>query len=390
MADLQEWQPLLAILASGPRENGTVELAEAASRLVAWSEGAGLEAALVSFTAHPHSLRLAGLVAFAGSFLYWRLLRDGRAGLALAVALALPLVMVLDLDQGRPIFSRIHSATQQHVAFTVPAAGPVEQRLLVTAHYDSKTDLLDHTARAPVEAAALPVTLVMIAAALLALRGATGGRVARALVTAAPWLALASGAAFFATLSGGAFVSARSPGALDDGAACAVALRLAERTAAVPLARTELEVILLSGEEIGTQGARALARERFAAAPDLPTAVLNLEGLGAAPDLAVLAHERFTLRSHPADPGLLARVDAVHQARRGKPLHRLGGGVTDAREFLARGIPAVTLLSDPPGHAPIRGLHSAADDLARLDAAALDEQLALLAAVVRAIDAHGL
>jgi hypothetical protein len=388
MNGLQEWQPLLEILAQGPRENGTPGLAEAANRLVAWSAAAGLEPERIAFVAYPWALRLGGLVALAGALFYWRLARDGRAGIALAVAVVTPLLLLTDLE-GHPSFSLVRSTRQEHVAVSVEPTGPVERHLLVTAHYDTKTDLLDHVARAPVEAAALPVTLVMVAGALLQLVRARG-RVARVVIVAAPWLALASGVGFFATLSGGAFLPDRSPGALDDGAACAVALRLAERVAADPLATTRLEVILLSGEEVGTQGARALARARFARPPERPTAVLNLELLGATPDLAALARERFTLRSLPADPGLLAHVDAVHRERRGTPLHVSGGGVTDGREFLARGIPAVTLASDPPGHAPLRRLHSAADDAFRIDPAALDEQLALLEATVRRIDAEGL
>jgi len=409
MPDLQEWQPLLAILAEGPRENGTPGLARAAERLVAWSEAAGLEPVLLPFVAHPWALWLGGLVALAGSLLYWRLLRDGRAAAALAVALATPAVLVADLEGAWPTFSRLHAARQHHVALAVEPSGPVEQQVIVTAHYDTKTDLLDHAAREPVEAAALPVVLWMAAGAALALagvgrrgEGAPGGRAARApwrrgteaaarraaraVVASAPWVALVSGLVFFATLSGGAFLPTRSPGALDDGAACAVALRLAERTAAAPLVRTRLEVILLSGEEVGTQGARALARDRFARPPELPTAVLNLEILGAAPDLAALARERFTLRSYPADPALVERVDAVHRARRGAPLHVAGAGVTDARELLARGVPAVTLASA----GAVRGLHSPADDRSRIDPEALEEHLALLAATLQHVEIHGL
>jgi len=387
------WDALLPILAEAPRENGTAALALAAEQLEAALRAAGLEPVLIPFAAHPYALRLAGVVALAGAVLYGRLLRGGRAALALLVAVAIPAAILLDLERGWPVFSWLHTWPQHHVSATVPAAGEPVQRLLVTAHYDTKTDLLDHVARAPVEAASAPVTLLMVLAAVLAWlgprrrRGAERAR--RALVAATPWLALASGLAFFATLSAGAFLPERSPGALDDGGACAVAARLAERIARAPLARTELEVLLLSGEEVGTQGALVLARERFAVPPALPTAVVNLEILGAAPDLAALATERFTLRSFRADPRLVALADEVHRERRGTPLHLLGGGVTDARAFLARGVAALTLVSDAPGHPPARGLHSAADDRSRLDTAALEEHLAFLEDLARRIDRIG-
>ena len=249
--------------------------------------------------------------------------------------------------------------------------------------------------RAPIELAGLPVTALMIAAALWTLsrrgtlaRGAPLPRLAR---IAVPVAAL-YGVAMFAALSAGAFVPRRSAGALDDGAACALLVRLAERLhAAGPLPRTEVEVVLLAGEESGVQGSWEYARGRFKQPPDLPTAAINLEFIGAASDLAVFGKETFTLRAYPAAPGVVALLDAVHRQRRQKPLHVTWyGAATDARSFLAHGIPAATLTSDLPAHALPRGLHAASDDRARLDPAALDSTLDYLEQVVRLADRRGL
>jgi Zn-dependent M28 family amino/carboxypeptidase len=246
-----------------------------------------------------------------------------------------------------------------------------------------------------VELAGLPVTALMIAAALWTLRrrhdlarGAPLPRVAR--VTAA--IAVVYGVAMFAALTAGAFMARRSPGALDDGAACALLVRLAERLhAGAPLQRTDVEVVLLAGEESGVQGSWEYARTRFAQPPELPTALINLEFIGASPDLAVFGREAYTLRSYPADPTLVGMLDAVHRQQRDKPIYvtPFGAG-TDARSFLAHGIPAATLASDLPGHAYPRGLHSAADDRSRIDVAALDATLGYLEAVVRLADERGL
>jgi hypothetical protein len=65
------------------------------------------------------------------------------------------------------------------------------------------------------------------------------------------------------------------------------------------------------------------------------------------------------------------------------------GAATDARSFLAHGVPAATLKSDLPGHALERGMHSTADAPDRLDPAALDASLAYLEAVVRLADQRG-
>ena len=169
-------------------------------------------------------------------------------------------------------------------------------------------------------------------------------------------------------------------------------MRLASQLAEGPaLERTEVEVILFSAEEVGVQGSWVYAAERFAQPPELESFVVNLEGLGASADHGVLPAERFSLRSLPPDARLVELLDAVHRERFGKPLVALPvGGATDARSFLAHGVPAATLVTREPGQLFPRGLHSARDDRSRLDEAALDASLAYLIDVVRRADARGL
>jgi Zn-dependent M28 family amino/carboxypeptidase len=177
---------------------------------------------------------------------------------------------------------------------------------------------------------------------------------------------------------------------LDDGAACALLIRVAEVFARAPLARTTLEIALLSAEEIGVQGSRDFVRARLVpAAPS--TMVINFEAIGAAADLAVFGSERFTLRSYRPDVGLVATLDTVHRRRRDSNLHVTWyGASTDARSFLAAGIPAATLTSDLPNHALLRHMHSAADTRARVDEAALDETLAYVLDVLTELDTRSI
>ena len=169
-------------------------------------------------------------------------------------------------------------------------------------------------------------------------------------------------------------------------------VRVAEELAArPPPTRTEVEVLLLSAEEVGVQGSWAYAARRFAAPPALPTFVVNLEGIGASAELAVLGRERFTLRSFEPDARLVALLDARYRMLFGRPLERTGfGGATDARSFLAHGIPAATLVSREPGGGLARGLHSAQDSRTRLDQAALESSVAFLLDLVSAADARKL
>ena len=384
---LERWDPLLVRLADVPRENGTAALHETANFLAGSVEAAGLVPELVAFTAYPWSLRIAGVVVLVGTLVYMRLMGAGRSLAAFALIVAVSGALLLDLERHRPVFSWLGSETQYHVTTRVAPTGAAERRIAFAAHYDTKTDLLDHDQRAPAEWLAAPTTALMLLAAGLAWwRPGSTHVVVRGIVRVVPWLGVAFGVLYFAVLSAGAFVPARSPGALDDGAACAVMVRLAEELAARPLERTEVELWWLSAEEVGVQGSWAFARERFATPPALPTSVVNLESLGAAPGLMVNARESFTLHSYPADPALVAQADRVHRARNDEPIPVEGTGATDARSFLAHGVPALTLLSDLRGHPHARGLHSRHDDRSRLDLAALEEHVAFLADLARLHD----
>ena len=166
-----------------------------------------------------------------------------------------------------PIVSWIGATPQHHVVARLPAGLPT-QRLILSAHYDTKTDLLDHVARAPIELLGLPVTALMIVAAVWAARRRHRAGPLPLVARIAGWTAVVYGLGLFASLTAGMFVRARSPGALDDGAACAVLIRLAERLkAAGPLPHTEVEIALLSGEEIGVDGSWEYARQRFTDPP---------------------------------------------------------------------------------------------------------------------------
>jgi len=393
MGAMPGWDELLARLAELPRENGSAALHRTASFLYDVFERAGLEVTLVPFPAEPYALRLAGVIALGGGLLYFRFMRTRRHAAALATALVLPVLLLAQLELRLPVFGWVGAETQHHVIARLPARSPA-QRLLLTAHYDTKTDLFDHAQRAPIDWLVGPVLLLMVFGALAASSAARlrrGRRGLRALGSVAAWSAALYGVLGFLALSAGVFVPQRSPGALDDGASCALLVRLASQLAEGPaLARTEVEVILFSAEEVGVQGSWAYAAERFAQPPEFETFVVNLEGLGASADHGVLPAERFRLRSLPPDPRLVALLDAVHRERFGRPLEVLPErGATDARSFLAHGVPAATLVTREPGRILSRGLHSARDDRSRLDEAALDASLAYLLDVVRRADARG-
>ncbi|HEY5659040.1 MAG TPA: M20/M25/M40 family metallo-hydrolase [Myxococcota bacterium] len=393
MPQTTPWTDLLARLAELPRENGSPELQRALDFLGEALLRAGADVERIPFLAQPYGLRMLGVAALVGGLLYGRFARARRWRAALAVALLTPLLLVAQVDQIVPLLGRIGAQTQQHLAARI-APERVEQRLIFAAHYDTKTDALDHVERVPALAAAVAIAPLLALAALAGalLRDPARVRAVRLLLHLSPWLAALSGALVFAALSAGAFAPRRSPGALDDGAACAVLVRLVEALAAAPaLQRTEVVVLLFSAEEVGAQGSWAYARERLAEVPTQPTAVVNLELLGAGRQHAVLGSEHFALRRFAPDPALVERLAAAHRTALGSDLARTRfGGVTDARSFLAHGIPAATVVSRDPGQHLPRGLHSAADDRSRVDTGALEASLAFLLTLTRDFDARGL
>ena len=381
---MDRWDALLDHLAQGPRENGTAALQEATLWLLDTLRTSGLQAQLWEWTAHPWRLRLVGLGCFLAALAWAALVERDRPRWALAVAVLVPAWIVAELDFGLPLAGAVYPVQQSHVVATIPASGPPRQRLVFSAHLDTKTDLLDHVERAPIVFLAMPGAALMVAASLARLRWR-----ARRLTRVTQAVALLVGGGMLVAQTGGALAPRRSPGATDDGASCAVLVELGRALVRAPLPGTEVELVFFTGEEIGLEGSRAWVRERLGRPGGLPTRAVNLDGVGEARPLLVMEAESSLLRSFAPDAHLLELLDRVHVAHLGVPVHRpFYSASTDARAFLEAGVPALSLSSDLEGHAIARGLHSAADSRARLRADALDAAVEVLAALARAVDAE--
>lgn len=373
---MTDWAELLSHLAAASRENGSVELLATAQWLAETLRQTGAQVSLVDVLVHPWRLRAVGVVSLVAALVYVALLWRRRCVGALAVALLVPAVLVLTFEE---LVVWPGGVTEQHVVARVAPSEPPTQRLVLVAHYDTKTDWLDHVERAPFDLLLLPVIGLQVFAA--AMRGRR-----RWLTVAAGVGAAVQGVGTFCALTAGAWARP-SHGALDDGAACAVLVRLTEEFRQSPLQHTELIVAFVAAEELGVEGtARWLDTQRF---DDLPTRAINLEALGASDRFEVMSAERFVVRSYAPDPAVVAWLDA--SAR------KLGFGsvpptwypaATDARSFLAHGIPAATLISVPANGALHRHLHSAADTRARVSVAGLDAAASMLGGAVRLADAE--
>lgn len=383
---MTDWQSLLDWLASGPRENGTAALAQTAARIADTLRAIGLEPDIHTYTAYPLRLRLIGIVTLAGVLLFARWMKRGKPTLAASLVVGLTVLLLAEGDGQIPVVSWIGARPQQNISVTIPAENPT-RHVLLTAHYDSKTDALDHLERAPVDFLGLPVSLLLLASALVARRK----RLPVALRRFVSGTGIAYGLAAFTALTAGAFLTERSHGAADDGAACATLLRLADRLHKSPPTDANVTLVFLSGEEIGVQGSWHYARDRFPTPPTIPTFVINLEALGLSSQLAIFGGETFTLRRYAPDPLMAEAANQVHQQRFQKDIWTTPySGATDARSFLARGIPALTLMSRPHRTDTLidsvhRGMHSRLDRREQIETANLEANARFLEVYVHRV-----
>ena len=391
---MNEWNELLNHLAEFPRENGTAALHQAASYLVEAFRAAGIETQHVSFTAHPLEARLLGLYVFLSCVVYSCLLRKRRFLVAGVLSLLIPVPAILDVEFGLPLFGGLRGEHQENIVARIPARSP-QQRLIFTAHYDTKTDLFDHVVRAPITAVGFPLCGLMIAAAFTGLATRKMSRPSKALERLANLAGVAAalyGFAFLLAFSAGAMLRARSPGALDDGAACAILVRAARELAqAPPLEQTDLEIILFSAEELGAEGSAQYVKSRFPQRDALPTYVVNLDPVGASSHLAVLGKEKRLLRAYLPDPRIVAGLARVYSQTTGSSLDLTShAGFTDGISFAVHGIPTATLISEVPPFDIPRGMHSGKDNLSRIDLSSLDLTKKLIIHFAQEADANSM
>ena len=391
---MNEWNELLSHLAELPRENGTPALQQTGSYLAEAFRTAGIETQHFHFNAHPLETRLLGVFVFLSCLVYSYLMWNRRFLAAGVLSLSMPVLAILDVEFGLPLFSGFRTQRQDNIVAHIPARSP-QQRIIFTAHFDTKTNLFDHVVSTPITAVAFPLIGLMIAAAFtgVAVRKVSLlSTAAERLANLASAAALLYGPAFLLAFSAGAVLRARSPGALDDGAACAVLVQAAREMAqSPPLDQTDLEFILFSGEELGAEGSAQYVKSKFQERDPLPSYVVNLDPIGASSRLAVLGKEKRLLRAYPPDPRILAGLGHVFGEITGSSLGLIAhAGFTDGVSFAAHGIPTATLISEVPPFVVPRYLHSARDTRSRIDLASMELTKRLVILFAEEADANNM
>ncbi|MCS6843250.1 MAG: M28 family metallopeptidase [Caldilineales bacterium] len=376
---------------STPRPNGSAAEAAVRRRLQAWLAGHGVPCQVQTFRLYPYFFEALGLWLILSRTLLaaavW--LRWGWP--ALPIALAGLLGGALDWTFGLPLVTWPGARRGENLlAAFEPAAKPATQEVVLSAHTDSKTELLDHRQRAffvrllPLGMAlTLLVGLLGLADGLLADAAPAWARAAH-LVAAGlslPLVALAWGLGLNLALGR---LSRPSAGAVDNGAACAVLAGLAQRLAAgqVPLQRTAVTLAFFTGEEANLQGSRAYVRGRDWRRPAL---AVNLELLGQPGGYVYWRRDALGFRSRPTAAAVNAALAAAVQEVTGRPAEEVDLINSDAASFLLRGIPAAVLGTRHPTWG-LAGLHRPSDSLDRVDLARLPEAVEILSRFLQQVD----
>ncbi len=380
-----DFNKLLAIL-SRPRPNGSKALKETCVSLCNWLSINEISYKLHSYKARPYLMETMGAWLLISQLLLdvsvW--LRWGWPSL-LIVLIGLA-VMQLEA-KGVPVVSWIGNSRSENIIVTFSPLQSPQQEVVLSAHYDSKTELYDHNRRA------FFLKRMPLAAGLSFLLGVLGviDGFLRQSFDIVFWagVALSIPHLIFMWGLGVNFLFGRlarpSQGSVDNGAACTILLDLANRLAKddFSLQRTTVTVALFTGEEVAAQGSTAYVSDREWI---LPSIALNLELCGQnGPYIAWEQYGGSSASLYQATKPLNEAVEASVTCF-DREFELVEGPVgTDSVPFLAAGI-AATSLGTMDRDLGIGGLHRSTDNLERVVVDRLSETADIVANILTQYD----
>jgi hypothetical protein len=281
-------------------------------------------------------------------------------------------------------------------------SSPALRDIILSAHYDSKTELLDHRQRMfflrSIPTGMLLTLLVGVAGALQAAWASNlswtpvwsslvywGGS-----LLSVPLAFLALGYGLNLTL--GRLVEP-SPGAVDDGAACVILLRLADKlkkqsldqrgsNSSIPSPASHITIALFSGEEIDRQGSRAYVRARPWHGNEI---VLNLEAMAQDGDYVTWQRDGSIYRLRQTDSHVEEVIRRAVKRITGKDAVSGGPVLSDAAPFIEKGLPTA-VLGTYDQHWMDKGFHRPSDNLKRVVAERIEEGTEILIQFIREIE----
>lgn len=378
---------------SVPRLNGSEALKQTRQALSDWLVEHEINHTIHRFRLYPYFIEIGGIWLVVTQILLAVSIWFRWGWVALIVAFASLVVVILE-TMGIPLVSRLLSDTGENIVIELEPQALSEQEIILSAHYDSKTELFNDQQRIffmgklPL---AMGLTLLLgtlgIVNELLQNSTSKGTEILYivSIALTVPLLAL------FIPL-GVNFVFGRfaspSQGAIDNGASCAILLDIADQInkGVITLKQTKISVVLFCGEEVVVQGSRAFVSSRTF---PLPTAALNLELMGQNGDYVIWEKIGSPIQSYQSDSSLNVLLTEIvnHHAETRLKLHD-GPAGSDSLPFLTAGIPATSLAS-LDGELGFSGLHSPQDNLERIAYEKLPNSIALVENLLYKLDSIG-
>ena len=279
-----------------------------------------------------------------------------------------------------------------NVTATIRPKGPIERRVIVSAHQDSAYEFwlwyrLGNAA------------LLLMALAVLAILLVFGASLARTIGTYAglnevPVFTIAGIVAVALVPVVAVFFFFRSntsvPGAMDDMSGIAVLAGLgkwlgeARKVGECFPRRTEIILLATSSEEAGLRGAKRYVKKHLAEMKEIPTSAVFIDGVYDERYLTVVSREAFMNAKHDASLVRMAEdAAAVHdwEAR----TRWLLLGATDASAFSIKGVPSVCLQCADTSRLP-RNYHTREDTWEHVRPESLTVMLQMVMDMIRRID----
>ena len=373
-----DYTELMQIL-SRPRPSGSAGERKTISALQAWLTEHGLSFRTQSFTLYPYFLICVGLWMLCAHTLLavsvW--LRWGWVSSLVAVLGILG--GLLDTAFDIPLVTWPGKTTGKNILIEFEAPNP-RHELVISAHYDSKTELFDHRIRFFfVRNLPVGIALAIILGILSPLENYLpipwiAPTYILAVALTIPLVLLVWGLGLNLWL--GRLRHNPSQGAVDNGAACAILLGLAQHIANgnVQLEDTRLTLALFGGEEVNMQGSRAYTLGRKW---KLPSAALNLEIMGQDGEYVYWEQDGMSLKLFPTDVRLNRAISEAVEKVTGNPARPAGPINSDGYSFMRAKIPVATL-----GTYDLElresGLHLPSDNLSRVKMTKLVEGVEIL------------
>lgn len=370
----------LMTIFSRPRPNGSQGELATRSAIRTWLVRQKIPYKVHTFTQYPFFFESLGVWLLISRTVLAVSLWLRRGWLSLLVAIAGLAGGTLDVIRHIPLVT--WPGKRQGENFILEFSPPDAQReILISAHYDSKTELLDHRQRMFFLKSLRPGILLSILLGLLgpidqALHKSSSplAKLTRllGLLINLPLLFLAW--AYGINLASGRFLRP-SQGAIDNGSASAVLLGLASRLAeSGPPPQTRVTLCLFTAEEVDRQGSRAYVSSR---SWPLPARALNLEILAQDGPYVIWEFEGSVFHLDNTDEKLNGEVSQAVEAVTGtQPVP--GGPITsDGAAFLEAGIPT-TVLGTYDRLRKDTGFHRPGDNLERVVMTRIPEAVDIL------------